>query len=50
MITTGINMLGVSSAWTNFVLGMILMLSLFAGKYLQFNQIKIKKGRVSHGC
>lgn len=49
MITTGINMLGVSSAWTNFVLGMILMLSLFAGKYLQFNQIKIKKGRVSHG-
>ena len=50
MITTGINMLGVSSAWTNFVLGAILLLSLFAGKYLRFNQIKVRKGRVSHGC
>lgn len=50
MITTGINMLGVSSAWTNFVLGAILLLSLFAGKYLQFNQRKSKKGSASHGC
>ena len=36
MITTGINMLGVSSAWTNFVLGVILLLSLFGGKYIHF--------------
>lgn len=50
MITTGINMLGVSSAWTNFVLGIILLTSLFAGKYLNFNSWTIKKGSVSHGC
>ncbi len=50
MITTGINMLGVSSAWTNFVLGLILFLSLFAGKYLRFTKGNIKKGSVSHGC
>jgi ribose/xylose/arabinose/galactoside ABC-type transport system permease subunit len=39
MITTGINMLGVSSAWTNFVLGVILLLSLVSGKYLSFGNI-----------
>ena len=50
MITTGINMLGVSSAWTNFVLGLILLMSLFAGRYLKFNTGKCKKGSVSHGC
>jgi ribose/xylose/arabinose/galactoside ABC-type transport system permease subunit len=37
MMTTGINMLGVSSAWTNFVLGFILLLSLAAGKYINFD-------------
>ena len=36
MITTGINMLGISSAWTNFVLGFILLMSLFGGKYIRF--------------
>ena len=40
MITTGINMLGVSSAWTNFVLGLILLLSLIGGKYLHLDKIK----------
>ena len=40
MITTGINMLGVSSAWSNFVLGAILLLALLGGKYLRFNQKK----------
>lgn len=36
MITTGINMLGISSAWTNFVLGVILLSSLLGGKYIHF--------------
>lgn len=49
MITTGINMLGVSSAWTNFVLGLILLLSLFAGKYVQLTHVHLRKGRTSHG-
>lgn len=49
MITTGINMLGVSSAWTNFVLGAILLVSLFAGKYLHFDgRLKMKR-REKHG-
>jgi ribose/xylose/arabinose/galactoside ABC-type transport system permease subunit len=39
MMTTGINMLGVSSAWTNFVLGFILLLSLAAGKYINFDKL-----------
>jgi ribose transport system permease protein len=39
MMTTGINMLGVSSAWTNFVLGFILLLSLAAGKYINFSKL-----------
>ncbi|MDR2110394.1 MAG: hypothetical protein LBP32_03715, partial [Spirochaetaceae bacterium] len=39
MLTTGINMLGVSSAWTNFVLGFILLLSLAAGKYISFEKL-----------
>jgi ribose/xylose/arabinose/galactoside ABC-type transport system permease subunit len=46
MMTTGINMLGVSSAWTNFVLGFILLLSLAAGKYINFNY----KRRKNNGC
>lgn len=37
MITTGINMLGVSSAWSNFVLGVILLSSLLGGKYIHFS-------------
>ncbi|MDR2185479.1 MAG: ABC transporter permease [Treponema sp.] len=40
MMTTGINMLGVSSAWTNFVLGFILLLSLAAGKYINFDNLR----------
>jgi ribose/xylose/arabinose/galactoside ABC-type transport system permease subunit len=40
MMTTGINMLGVSSAWTNFVLGFILLLSLMAGKYINFDNLR----------
>jgi ribose/xylose/arabinose/galactoside ABC-type transport system permease subunit len=36
MITTGINMLGVSSAWTNFTLGLLLLMALLSGKYLVF--------------
>ncbi len=40
MINTGINMLGVSSAWTNFVLGIILLSSLLGGKYINFNAFK----------
>ena len=40
MITTGINMLGVSSAWTNFVLGLILLMSLIGGKYLHLDRFK----------
>lgn len=36
MITTGINMLGVSNALSNFVLGAILLLALLGGKYLRF--------------
>ena len=40
MITTGINMLGVSSAWTNFVLGLILLSSLLGGKYINFSSFK----------
>ena len=40
MITTGINMLGVSSAWTNFILGFILLLSLIGGKYLHLDNFK----------
>lgn len=43
MITTGINMLGVSSAWTNFVLGAILLASLLGGKYINFSNIKKTK-------
>ena len=43
MITTGINMLGVSSAWTNFVLGVILLASLLGGKYINFSNIKKTK-------
>ena len=43
MITTGINMLGVSSAWTNFVLGVILLASLLGGKYINFSNIKKAK-------
>jgi ribose/xylose/arabinose/galactoside ABC-type transport system permease subunit len=39
MLTTGINMLGVSPAWTNFVLGFILLLSLAAGKYIHFDKL-----------
>jgi ribose/xylose/arabinose/galactoside ABC-type transport system permease subunit len=39
MLTTGINMLGVSPAWTNFVLGFILLLSLAAGKYIHFDTL-----------
>lgn len=50
MITTGINMLGVSSAWTNFVLGAILLFSLFAGKYIRIIGKHQKKGRATHGC
>lgn len=42
MITTGINMLGVSSAWTNFVLGVILLSALMGGKYSHFGQSKGK--------
>ncbi len=42
MITTGINMLGISSAWTNFVLGAILLASLFAGKYINFGSMNKK--------
>ena len=42
MITTGINMLGVSSAWTNFVLGIILLSSLLGGKYINFSSFKTK--------
>jgi ribose/xylose/arabinose/galactoside ABC-type transport system permease subunit len=38
MITTGINMLGVSAAYRNFVLGLILLLALLSGKYLKFNK------------
>ena len=38
MITTGINMLGVSAAYRNFVLGLILLLALLSGKYLRFNK------------
>lgn len=38
MITTGINMLGVSSAWTNFVLGLILLSALLGGKYMHFGR------------
>lgn len=43
MITTGINMLGVSSAWTNFVLGVILLAALLGGKYINFSNIKKAK-------
>lgn len=42
MITTGINMLGVSSAWTNFVLGIILLSSLLGGKYINFSSFAKK--------
>lgn len=43
MLTTGINMLGVSSAWTNVVLGAILLVALFAGKYIHFTKRTTKK-------
>ncbi len=49
MITTGINMLGVSSAWTNFVLGLILLLSLFGGKFFRLQNRQEKKRRDPHG-
>jgi ribose/xylose/arabinose/galactoside ABC-type transport system permease subunit len=38
MITTGINMMGISPAWTNFILGLVLLLSLAAGKYIKFDR------------
>lgn len=40
MITTGINMLGVSNAWSNFVLGAILLMALLGGKYMRFEPKK----------
>ncbi|NLG03581.1 MAG: ABC transporter permease [Clostridia bacterium] len=40
MVTTGINMLGVSSAWTNFVLGIILLSALLGGKYSNHSRKK----------
>lgn len=43
MITTGINMMGVSSAWTNFVLGVILLAALLGGKYIKFDRKKTAK-------
>ena len=36
MITTGINMLGVSAAWTNFVLGFILLVAILASRAPDF--------------
>ncbi|NLI20126.1 MAG: ABC transporter permease [Clostridiales bacterium] len=51
MITTGINMQGVSSAWTNFVLGVILLASLFAGKFIHFDSFgKKPKRSEDNGC
>jgi ribose transport system permease protein len=47
MITIGINMLGVSSAWTNFVLGMILLLAMLGGKFINFESLFTRK--VSEG-
>jgi ribose transport system permease protein len=47
MITTGINMLGVSSAWTNFTLGVILIISLLAGKYLGVDSFRALRKRFS---
>jgi ribose transport system permease protein len=43
MITTGINMMGVSSAWTNFILGLVLLVSLAAGKYINFDRFTLHK-------
>jgi ribose/xylose/arabinose/galactoside ABC-type transport system permease subunit len=43
MITTGINMMGISSAWTNFILGLVLLLSLAAGKYINFDRFTLHK-------
>lgn len=48
MITTGINMMGVSSAWTNFVLGLILLAALFVGKGVKLKRIGKKKGEMKH--
>lgn len=43
MIQTGINMLGVSSAWTDFVLGLILLLALFTRKVMNITRTKKSK-------
>jgi len=50
MITVGINMLGVSASWTNLMLGIILIVSLLCGKYIDFGKLGKKGKGVENGC